>query len=53
MNTVLRWSPSRQFHFHHDADNLFDRFVGRPTDEADEGSSWPRFGGGGLRTVPT
>jgi HSP20 family protein len=40
MTTMLRWSPSRQFHFHHDADNLFDRFVGRATDEADQGSSW-------------
>jgi HSP20 family protein len=40
MNTMLRWSPTRQFHFHHDADNLFDRFMGRATDEADQGPSW-------------
>jgi HSP20 family molecular chaperone IbpA len=40
MNTMLRWSPTRQFHFHQDADNLFERFVGRATDEADQGSSW-------------
>ena len=40
MNTMLRWSPSRQFHFHRDTDNLFDRFVGRAADEADEGASW-------------
>jgi len=40
MTTMLRWSPTRQFHFHHDADNLFDRFLGRATDEAEEGSSW-------------
>src|SRR5882672_12319115 len=40
MTTMLRWSPARQFHFHHDADNLFDRFLGRATDEAEEGSSW-------------
>jgi HSP20 family protein len=40
---MLRWSPTRQFHFHHDADNLFDRFLGPAspaTDEADQGSSW-------------
>src|SRR5216684_685307 len=40
MNTMLRWSPTRQFHFHHDADNLFDRFLGRAPDEADQNSSW-------------
>jgi hypothetical protein len=40
MNTTLRWSPTRQLHSHHDADNLFDRFLGRATDEADQGSSW-------------
>jgi HSP20 family protein len=40
MNTMLRWSPTRQFHFHHDADNLFDRFLGRATDEAAQDSSW-------------
>lgn len=40
MNTMLRWSPTRQFHFHHDADNLVDRSMGRATDEADQGSSW-------------
>jgi len=40
MNAMLRWSPTRQFHFHHDADNLVDRFLGRATDEADQGSSW-------------
>src|SRR5260370_2206604 len=40
MTTMLRWSPTRQFHFHHDADNLFDRFLGRATDEAEQSSSW-------------
>lgn len=40
MTTMLRWSPTRQFHFHHDGDDLFDGFVGRTTDEADRGSSW-------------
>src|SRR2546425_4883154 len=33
MNTMLRWSPSRQFHFHHDVDDLFLRFVDGVTDE--------------------
>ena len=23
MNTRLRWSPTRKFHFHHDIDALF------------------------------
>jgi HSP20 family protein len=40
MNTMLRWSPTRQFHFHQDADDLFDKFVGRATDEPTEASSW-------------
>ena len=26
MSTMLRWSPTRKFHFHHDADDLFLRF---------------------------
>ena len=34
MNTMLRWSPARQFHFHHDVDDLLERFVGGATDEA-------------------
>ena len=34
MNTMLRWSPSRKFHFHHDVDDLFLRFVDGGTDEA-------------------
>jgi HSP20 family protein len=40
MNTMLRWSPTRQFHFHHDVNDLFDRFAGRTTDEAGQGSAW-------------
>lgn len=27
MNTMLRWSPTRQFHFHHDVDDLLERLV--------------------------
>ena len=33
MNTVLRWSPARKFHFHHDVDDLSLRFVDGVTDE--------------------
>ena len=41
MNTMLRWSPTRQFHFHHDADDLFERFVGGAvTEEAAQRPSW-------------
>jgi HSP20 family protein len=34
MNTMLRWSPTRQFHFHHNDDDLLERLVGGVTDEA-------------------
>ena len=35
MNTMLRWSPTRQFHFHHDVDDLMERLAGGGvTDEA-------------------
>ena len=27
MNAMLRWSPTRQFHFHHNVDDLFERLV--------------------------
>ena len=40
MNTMLRWSPTRQFHVHHAAEDLFERFVGAPHDEAARHSSW-------------
>jgi HSP20 family protein len=41
MNTMLRWSPSRQFHFHHDVDDALQRLVGGATDEAAQGArSW-------------
>ena len=33
MNTMLRWSPTRKFHFHHDVDDLFMRFFDGVTDE--------------------
>src|SRR5437867_13427220 len=34
MSTMLRWSPTRKFHFHHDVDDLFLRFSDGVTDEA-------------------
>jgi HSP20 family protein len=40
MNTMLRWSPTRQFHFHQAADNLFERFMGGTVEEAPQRSSW-------------
>ena len=40
MITMLRWSPTRQFHFHHDADDLFDKFGGGPMDDAGQRPSW-------------
>jgi hypothetical protein len=33
MNTMLRWSPTRKFHFHHDVDALFPEFSSGATDE--------------------
>ena len=33
MTTMLRWSPARKFHFHHDADALFPEFFHGATDE--------------------
>src|SRR3989338_4317382 len=40
MNTMLRWSPTRQFHFHHDVDDLSEMFFGGVTDEAAQHPSW-------------
>jgi HSP20 family protein len=41
MNTMLRWSPTRQFHFHHDTDDMFPRFLDGTTDEAAQpAASW-------------
>ena len=34
MNTMLRWSPTRKFHFHHDVYDLFPRVFDGATDEA-------------------
>ena len=40
MSTMLRWSPTRQFHFHHDVDNLFEGSSGAATDEVAQRRSW-------------
>ncbi len=40
MNTMLRWSPTRQFHFHYDVDDLAERLFGGATDEAAQRPSW-------------
>src|SRR5207248_11227133 len=41
MNTMLHWSPTRQFHFHHDVDDLSERFFGGATDGAAQRPLWP------------
>jgi HSP20 family protein len=38
MNTMLRWSPARQFHYH--VDDLFEGFLGGATDEAAQRPRW-------------
>jgi HSP20 family protein len=40
MSTMLRWSPTHQFHLHHDADKLSGRFFGASTEPAAERPSW-------------
>ena len=40
MNAMLRWSPTRQFHFHHEAHDLVERFFDGSRDEAAQRPSW-------------
>jgi HSP20 family protein len=40
MNTMLRWSPTRQFHFHNEVDGLFEKFFDGAMDEAAHRPSW-------------
>ena len=41
MTTMLRWSPTRQFHNHHDLDALWPGFVNGATDEvAQRAPTW-------------
>ena len=37
MNSMLRWSPTRQFHFHQDVDDLFEKLLDGATPQR---SSW-------------
>jgi HSP20 family protein len=49
MNTMLHWSPTRQFHFHQDIDDLFPRFFDGATDGvAQRAPSWSPAGEGRL-----
>ena len=39
MNTMLRWSPTRQFHVHHDVDDVLERLAsGGVTDQGAQGA---------------
>jgi HSP20 family protein len=40
MNTMLRWSPTHQFHLHHDVDDLSERSLGGATAEVAQRASW-------------
>jgi HSP20 family protein len=41
MTTMLRWSPTRQFHYHHDLDALWPGLVNGATDEvAQRAPTW-------------
>jgi HSP20 family protein len=41
MTTMLRWSPTRKFHFHHEVDDLFARFFNGAGDEGTQrAESW-------------
>ena len=37
---MLRWSPTRQFHFHHNVDDLPEGFFAGATDEAAQRPAW-------------
>ena len=38
--SMLRWSPTRQFHFHHNVDDLLPRVDGAPDEAAQPVASW-------------
>ena len=40
MTTMLRWSPARQFHFHHDFEPLGRFFVGGADEAAQNAAPW-------------
>ena len=49
MNAMLRWSPSRQFHYHHDIDTLLGRFVNDATEEVAQRPAWRPAAEGRLK----
>ena len=40
MNAMLRWSPTQQFHIHHDADSRLESFFGGAPVQAAELPTW-------------
>ena len=40
MNAMLRWSPTQQFHIHHDTDSRLERFLGGAPVQAAELPTW-------------
>jgi HSP20 family protein len=40
MNTMLHWSPARQFHFHQNTEDVLERFLALATDEPEQRPSW-------------
>ena len=40
MNAMLRWSPTQQFHIHHDVDSRLERFFGGAPVQAAELPTW-------------
>jgi HSP20 family protein len=43
MNAMLRWSPTRQFHFHQDVNELFERLIGGTTGRTEEATRRPSW----------
>jgi HSP20 family protein len=41
MSTMLHWSPTAKFHFHHPVEDLFPRFFDGATDEAPQPAAEP------------
>jgi HSP20 family protein len=43
MNAMLRWSPTRQLHFHRHDHELFNRLIGGPTDDTTQATERPAW----------
>jgi HSP20 family protein len=43
MNAMLRWSPTRHFHFHQDVNDVMASFIGGTTDATDEALQRPSW----------